>query len=147
MKIFNSILTVIALGAVLTLAGCDMLQPPPPEPTGAEKNEELLKGGAWDLTSVTVNGVDRTSVYEGLTVSFSSSGFTATNGGAIWPSNGTWSFNNDEGVTMTRNDGAEISITEISETRLVLAMLWDKTTLGSGREKSVEGQHVLTFGR
>lgn len=147
MKTFNSILTVVALGAIMTFASCDILQPPPPEPTGAEKNEAMLKGSAWNMLSVTVNGVDKTSLYAGLKITFTSSTYTSVTGGAVWPASGTWDFTNEDGVTIERNDGAMISVVEITETNLVLSMLWTKTTLGGGREKSVEGQHVFTFGR
>jgi hypothetical protein len=146
MKRFRYVLVYLLMGfAVLNFSNCE---PPGPAETGADKNKKMLTtGGAWNLDVVTVGGVDRTSVYEGLTISFTAAGYTAMNGGSVWPSTGTWQFTNDDGTTIARNDGVDISIAEIAEDRLVLSLLWDKTTYGPGRIKSVEGQHVFNLSR
>jgi hypothetical protein len=144
MRIF---IHVLAVSLLVGFASCDPV-PPTPEPTEAEKRTTILTtGGTWNLQSVTVNNVDQTEVYEGLTLSFSSSGYTATNGGTIWPTSGSWDFTNDAGTTISRSDDLEISVTEITQSKLVLGLSWSTTTLGPGRTNSLAGAHVFTFTR
>jgi hypothetical protein len=146
-RLINSVLGIVAVLALVTFSSCDS---PPPEPaeTEAEKNTKILvTGGAWNLQSVTVNGVDQTPLYEGLKVTFSSSGYTAVAGGVIWPATGTWSFTSDAGTTIHRNDGLDLAITELTQSKLVVSFNWTKTTLGSGRTKSMAGAHVVSLTR
>jgi hypothetical protein len=144
---FNTIVAVIAALALATFSNCDGPTPTPQE-TDAVKNTKILStGGTWSVQSVTVNGVDQTSVYKDLKITFSSSGFTAVNGGASWPTSGSWSFTSDAGTTIHRVDGLDLAINEISEHKLVLSFNWATTTLGPGRTKSVAGAHVVTLTR
>ena len=134
----------------LTLSNCGPEDPGPGavDESQAEKNARTLTtGGAWNLQSVTVDGVDKTSVYKDLKVTFTATGFSATSGGVVWPSAGTWQFAGDEGTTITRDDGLSITVAEIAEKKLVLRLAWTKNTLGGGRPQSVAGQHVFTFTR
>ncbi len=115
------------------------------EPTPQEKATSLLTSSTWKIKTVSVDATDRTSVYPGLTLTFTATGYTTTNGGVIWPATGTWLFKDQTATTITRSDGLEITIQELTETSLKLAFSWTKTTLGSGRVQSVSGLHVLTF--
>jgi len=138
----------IVILSMLTLSNCGEDPNPGPTSTQAELNlTTLTTGGAWNLQSVSVDGVDRTAVYKDLKVTFSSSGFTTTSGGAVWPATGTWSFSDDTGTTINRSDGLKITVAEISAKKLVLNLTWTKNTLGPGRVDSVSGQHVFTFTR
>ncbi|MBX2895507.1 MAG: hypothetical protein KF763_08690 [Cyclobacteriaceae bacterium] len=105
----------------------------------------LLTSGTWALQTVSVSGVDQTAVYTGLTLRFTDTNFTATNGRVIWPALGTWQFSDDTGKIIQRNDGLLITIETATTSTLVLKLNWDETTLGSGRVSSVEGAHTFNF--
>jgi hypothetical protein len=40
-----------------------------------------------------------------------------------------------------------VTLERISETELVLDLTWSKTTLGSGREASIQGAHTFVFNK
>jgi hypothetical protein len=142
-KIF---INVIALGLLVGFSNCDNT-PPVPEPTEAEKKTILLTtGGTWNMESVKVDGVDKTSIYTPLTLSFTSSSYSTTHGGVVWPASGTWHFN-DAATTITRSDNVEVTVNELTATRLVLGLNWATTSLGPGRTKAIAGAHVFTFTR
>ena len=104
----------------------------------------LLKSGAWKIKTVTVDGADKLSLFTGMTLSFSATNFTSTNGVPVWPASGTWTLNTDKTV-ITRGDAVTVNIDNISETALGLSLTWGKTTLNGGRTESVAGKHVFTF--
>jgi len=119
-----------------------------PEPTPAEMNTELMTAtGAWKLQNVLVDGADKTSIYSGLTIQFTETTFTTTNGGVVWPSSGSWSFKDDSGTVINRSDGIEIKLVEVSTSKLVLQLTWTKSTIGPGRVSSLSGSHTFTFGK
>jgi len=137
-KLLMSLLFVLSL---FMLTNCGKETPL----TEAEKVTAVLASGQWKMNSASVDGTDQSSVYQGLTLNFTATGFTSTNGEPIWPATGTWQFTNDNARAMKRNDGVEVSINESTDSKLVLQMSWSKTTLGSGRINSVGGQHIITF--
>ena len=144
-RFFHGISYVLLGFALITFSDC--VDPGPSETESGKNTRILSTGGPWTLQSVSVNGVDRTSMYAGLTVTFSSTGYTTVNGGAVWPASGTWNFTDAFGSTIRRSDGVDISLIDITEDRLVLSLVWSKTTLGNGRTGSVAGQHEFTFTR
>jgi hypothetical protein len=120
------------------------------EPSAEEQNTELLMGTAstgktWKVQSVTVDGVDKSSLFTGMTIRFSKGNMTVTNGGVVWPATGTWTFSTSEATTIKLGNGTEIGL-EVSETILKLTLTWTKNTFGPGRVSSVAGKHVFTFG-
>lgn len=117
------------------------------DPSPADQMKAILIAGAWNLQTVSVDGVDKTSVYTGLTIKFTDGNFTTTNGRAVWPASGTWQFADDTGKNITRGDGLSIAIEEATSTKLVLKFNWNQNTLGSGRISSVKGQNIFTFGK
>ena len=150
-SIQGTIISSVLIVCLLSLTGCP--EPPGPTETESQKAAKLLADGAWNLQSVSVDGVDKTSVYQGLKVDFNLSGtdaiggtFSTTTGRAAWPATGSWSFDDDFGATIERNDGLSITVEEVTESNLVLGLVWDKTTYGNGgRVGSVSGQHTFTF--
>ena len=139
--IINLLLIILAL---TSCGGGD------PTPTPVSKQDEVkakLTSPTWKMQSVTVDGADKTTLYKDLTLKFTASGFTSTNGGAIWPASGTWTFTNEEATAIKRDDGLEVALQEVTDTSLKLAMTWSKTTLGPGRVESVSGKHVFSFGK
>ena len=95
------------------------------------------------MTAVTIAGVS-SNLYAGLTLSFTSTSYTTTNGGKIWPASGTWSFVGEPGNKIKRDDGLEITIESINTSQLVLTFTWATTTSG-GRVASLKGLHRMTF--
>jgi len=115
-----------------------------PQPLSPQDQAKmLLTSGTWKVQSESANGVDQTALYAGLTISFTSSGYTTTSSDVIWPHHGTWSF---DGTTtnIRRNDGIVIQV-DVSPTTLVMTLVWAKTTLGSGKISSTSGQNVFTM--
>jgi len=117
------------------------------DPSPADQMKAILVAGTWNLQSVMVDGVDKSSVYTALTVKFNDGNFTTTNGRVVWPASGTWQFADDTGKNITRGDGLPISIEEATTTKLILKLNWNQNTLGPGRSSSVKGQNVFTFGK
>jgi hypothetical protein len=138
---FLSSATLIIL---ILLSGCSG-----GDPTVSKQDEvkSKLTSPTWKMQSVIVDGTDQSGVYKDLSLKFSATGFTSTNGGAVWPASGTWAFTNENATAVKRDDGLEVQLLEVSETSLKLALLWSKTTLGHGRSKSVSGQHEFTFAK
>jgi hypothetical protein len=139
----KSLLALCVACGLFFIAGCDKSSPTP-EPTEAEKVTALLKSGAWKIVIVTVDGVPSTS-FTGMTMSFTNTGYSTTNGGIVWPSSGSWSFTNATAKVLKRDDGVEVTIDAVAETALSLSLTWGKTTLGKGRTESVSGKHVFVF--
>ena len=104
----------------------------------------LLTSGPWKLQSSSVDGVDQTALYNDFTITFATSSFTTTNGRAIWPASGTWSFSGTSTTTIIRNDGVAVQL-QLSSTSLVMAIAWTKTTLGPGRTEATSGNNVFTM--
>jgi len=133
--------------AIVNLSGCKKDDDPVIESEMERVGRLLTTGGTWNLQSVTVDGVDQSGLFSGMTLSFTSNSFTASNGGLVWPSSGAWSFTDNSGQVITRGDAISVAINEISETVLRLTLTWDKTTLGPGKTNSVKGTHVFVLGR
>lgn len=139
----NALLSVLLVAGLMLIESCKDSELTPQETTKAV----LISSGGWKVQTVTVDNTDKTSVYSGLAITFTESGFTATNGVPIWPASGTWSFTDEAGKNIKLGTGLEISIEEASKTKLVLKLNWNNTTLGSGRVTSVGGVNVFSFGK
>ena len=109
-----------------------------------DQTKALLTSGTWKLQSESVDGVDQTALYSKFTINFTSSNFTAVNGGAIWPIHGSWNFDGTDSKTIRRNDGTIVKISVTSAT-LVMTINWTTSTLGSGKANSTSGQNVFSM--
>lgn len=136
---------ILMLSLVLISCGDD--DTGPAEPTAQERTSALLVGSPWTLQGVTVDGLNRTSAYAGLTVTFTGSAFTSTNGRGIWPASGTWTFANEEATIINRNDGKAITIQTVNQNLLRISMVIDQNSFVTGRTTSLAGTHVLVFER
>lgn len=148
-RIVAAFLLIATVATLIHLSGCKG-GAADPTPAPASKQDEvkaILTSPTWKMQSVTVDGADKTSIYKDLTLKFSASSFTTTNGGAVWPATGTWSFTTADAAAVKRDDGLEVKLQEVTATSLKLALTWSKTTLGPGRIESVSGQHVFSFGK
>jgi hypothetical protein len=139
-RIFRLIpIMVLAAGlTVLSSCGGD-------DPTPVQTMTKRLIAHPWELSSATVDGTDETTLYNGLTITFTETGFTTTNGGVVWPPSGTWEFIDKSAKIIIRNDDLQIEILESVNTSLKLGFTWTSDTFGPGRVGSVAGNHVLTF--
>lgn len=141
---YKLIAIVILSILVIQISGCKSKDDnPTPSATDAVK-AKLTAANPWNIQTATVDGVDQTALYKGLTLTFTATGFTSTNGGTVWPASGTWLFNNTEGTSIKRDDGLIIAI-EVTDTTLKLSYTLANTTLGGGRVESLKGAQVLTF--
>ncbi len=141
MKKINRGASVLVAFSILFLAACKS-DDPQPEPV---RILELLTANTWTVEAVTVDEMDQTNLFTGLTLSFTNTTYSTTNGGAVWPASGTWEFADASAKTIVRDDGLQITISEVTSTSLRLALTWSTSTLGSGRTASVPGDHEFSF--
>lgn len=140
---FTIIVTTATLIAWMTqLTSCGIKSDPTPSAQDAVRAKLIANN--WTMQSVSVDGVDQTSVYAGLTIQFTATSFTTTNGKAVWPVSGTWSFASLEATTITRNDGIEVKV-DIMDTTLKLTLTWTKSALGGGRVEAIKGVNVFNL--
>lgn len=142
MKIKNTgyLASVLCLAFIILFTACSEEDPAPSEAVLSK-----LKSKTWDISSVQVDGVDQTSLFAGMTLTFTVKDYQVNPANAIWPASGTWQFTDKEGTVIKRNDGLEITVTEITGSSLKLSLQWSKNTFGAGRITSVSGQHLFTF--
>ena len=138
----NKLLSCLMVGVMLVLASCNN-----DKTEAAPDVQALLTSGSWKMKTVTVDGVNENDLFTNLSVTFTATEFTTLNGEPVWPASGTWTFSGGDQNLIVRNDGIEVSVEEISETELTLKLLWSKTTLGSGRVESIQGNHAFVFGK
>jgi len=143
MKTFNYLFSLLIMISLITFSNCGDTKKDP-VPTEAEKTTKLLTAATWKLQSLTIDGVSDNNFFKGLTITFSATGYTTTNGDPIWPASGTWDY--ADGPTsarkIKRNDNVEVTIDEITASNLTLSLQWDKTTTG-GRTSSIPGKHIF----
>lgn len=133
--------TVLIL-SLLIIESCNSKKSPQtPQDITASK----LKSTTWNISAVTADGTDQTQLFAGMTLSFSQNEYTTNNGGALWPSNGGWTFTDDTASFILRSDGITVTIKETTTDKLVLSLLSTKTTIGGGRTNSITGNYVFSF--
>jgi hypothetical protein len=123
------------------LAGCKGSD----DPSAADVNTQKLIANTWKLSSVQVDAVDQTSLFTGMTLKFTATNYTTTNGGVVWPASGTWTFTDETAKKIKRSDNVEITITDITDASLKLTLSWTAGTFGLGRVSSVAGIHSFNF--
>jgi hypothetical protein len=96
------------------------------------------------VKTVAIDGIDKTSLFANMTLTLADKTYTSTNGGGAWPATGTWAYATNSTTVITRNDGLQITIDEITDSKLKLSFDWAKSTFG-GRVNSVGGKNVFTF--
>lgn len=129
---------------VVSLSGCGESGATDPTPSAQDAIKEKLTANKWNLQTAMVDGTDKTAVYQNLSITFTASSYSSTNGGSIWPATGAWSFNSVDGTSIKRDDGLVITV-DVTSTSLKLSFAWSKNTLSGGKIESVSGQHVLQF--
>jgi hypothetical protein len=143
MKAFKAVsklvLVAMTFAVIISVQGCK------DEVPETDRVKGILKASTWTMQTVVVDAVDQSTVYKGLTLNFTDTGYSSTNGGVVWPASGTWFFADASAKTITRNDNLAITITEVTDAKLILSLTWAKTTLSGGRVESVKGINVFTL--
>ena len=134
-------MSVLVATAMVFLTGCDKSDPT------AKKEEVLTKLTAktWTIKTATIDNVDKTTFFTGLSLTLTDGGYTTANGKIVWHASGTWSFTDDSATMMKRDDQVLVTIDEVTETQLVLRLSWAKSSYAPGRISSTSGVHVFTF--
>jgi len=135
----NLALGIASVVMLVVMQGCGKNPP-----SAKDVNTGMLKAHAWNLSSLSVDGVDKTSLYTGMTLAFAAGTYTATHGDPVWPASDTWTLS-DDGKTITRGDGVTAAVTAITGDGLTLTLTWSKNTFAGGRTASVAGSHIFTF--
>jgi len=147
MKLKNTSKSLVRILASLTLiVGLTQLTSCGKDPSPSQQDivKKKLINTIWKIQSVTVDDVDKTSIYPGLTLQFTATDYNSANGKPVWPTNGTWAFTSADAKTITRDDGIEITV-NAADTILKLTLNWPTSTLGGGRVSSIKGVNVFTF--
>jgi len=132
---------IISLILLIELSGCKKEEVSKLE---TDRIRQLLTSTTWKVQTVTVDGVDQTSLYSGLTLKFTDTQYMTTNSKVVWPASGVWTFADNTGKRIIRGDNVEISVQQIDTKGLALNFDWSTTTLG-GRLSSTKGKHTFTF--
>jgi hypothetical protein len=148
MKKYISIQSVITLcllvSAALTFSACDKND----GPTASEKQMKLLVG-TWNMAVVTVDGVDYTSVFDGLSLTFTDAPprYSAVNGGKVWVEPKDFIFQNFDATEFIGPNFEIVTITTLTDRLLVLELRWNQASFEAGRAKSIAGHHVFMFNK
>lgn len=142
---FNSALKVlVGILIVIITASCrGGDDPTPPEETPQEVAQALLEAN-WTIAnggSITLDGSDVSSRYDGFSLDIENGTFTTTNAGSLFPATGTWSWVGSTDNQVTTGNGKSITITELTSTRIVFNFLKTDQNVAAG----VPGNYVVTL--
>ena len=148
MKYLRSfIFFTFSLGALMLISCGDdsddpVTEDPLTESTEEEKQLESLSASAWKMSSITLDGADATSNFDGLVLTINSDKTYSTNGSydPVWPSSGSFTFGSDIN-TLTRDDGVSMTIS-VSETSLTVTFTYADS---GGRIDALPGDYVFSF--
>mgnify|MGYP003957206999 CR=1 FL=1 len=147
MRHFRSFIFFIFSIAAMTLISCGddddgSVADDPAEQTEEEKQLESLSASAWTMSSITLDGADATSNFDGLVLTIKSDKTYSTNGSydPVWPSSGSFTFGSDIN-TLTRDDGVSMTIS-VSETSLTVTFTYADS---GGRIDALPGDYVFSF--
>lgn len=148
MKILT-ICTAILLASFLSFVSCK--SDDDPSVSELDRVTNLLVGNAtigkqWDIAKVTVDEIDYTNEFTGLTLKFMEGSVTATNGKAVFDASDSWAFTNEKATIFTTGStGLRITIQEITNTKLVLSFTLSESIYG--KMEAVAGENIFTFTR
>lgn len=135
----SHIIMLFFVFTTLIFSGCKKGDDPDP---AAEKFKQL--SGVWRLGTVTNDGLDVTTQYNGFTLTINANKtFSTTNGNNPWPASGTLEFTNADLDQWLRSDGTEITIQNSTASVLVLSMT--QSSITNGRISGVTGQFVFSL--
>ena len=134
-RLLKSMLTMLLVVTLGFTSGCDDDDDPgtPVDSTEVTRVFNLLSSSEWQVSEVLVDDLDLSSIYPGLSLTFDES-------------SGTWVFTSTSAEQILLDNEVEMDVLEISESSLVIGLVWTQNTLGlGGRSESVSGNHVFTF--
>jgi len=139
---------IIALAIALTVSACRGDDPAPLPETKKVSQMLTSSGAVWTPESITVDGVDVTDdLFPGFSITFLDETYSTTGTSPVWSSEDTWSFKDETATVIIRgSDQKEVTIAEISATRLKLTLDWPETTYG-GRKSSLNGKHEFILSK
>lgn len=134
-------ISVILIAGLLLATGCKKKHDDP-TPQDSQKTLLINNGVSWTLGSVTKDGLDVTDQFTGFKLTIGDFTYTTVNAlPSAWPASGTWSFANEAGTLVDRNDGVQIAVVA---TTTSLKLTFSVTGLGDGgRIKGVNGEYVF----
>jgi hypothetical protein len=145
----NRYIIHIAIASLLILSvGCKKkTTDPDPEPTLLELQLKALQneGRAWGITggSVTKDGYDVSSQFNGFTLSFGEFTYTTQNGlVSAWPGSGTWKFSNKGPNKIERDDGIVMGV---NLTNNNLTLKYTVSGKSGGKVKGIEGEFTFVL--
>jgi len=115
------------------------------DPSATEAALKILKSKTWQISSVTVDGTDRTPDFAGMTIAFTDDALTTANGGVLWQPRNTWQFMDNRPTAIQLGDGLEVRLVTLTKSSLITQITWNKNTYGPGRIASIQGQYVFSF--
>ena len=157
MKPFRLLITVLSLGVMFSFSGCG--GGGGKGETTQDKQFGMLSSKVWNISAVTLGGVDQTSAWTTagfkLTIS-GTAGQTTFNYSCAgrpalgpWPASGTWAFGDDPTHTIVRDkstaDELPMSYTVATGTSNSLQVTFTYSGAGYTRVDNVSGTWVFTF--
>ncbi|MEP2773108.1 MAG: hypothetical protein ABJH05_13235 [Fulvivirga sp.] len=142
MKIIKySILALVFIWFV-TLVGCKDYDEATPSQTEIQLNTLMNGGTNWVLASngVIKDGFNVTSQFTGFKLNIGNKTYSSENGlNPVWPTSGTWDFQNNDPGLILRDDGVLITV-NVSSSNLTLTFNANGVSTG-GRNSSVSGEY------
>lgn len=140
----NQILLVLA--AIVVLFQISSCSSEKVDPTKDNFLNNLSR--SWTVNNVQLDSKDVTNAFPGMLISFTKDGkFTTTNPvGNLWPASGTFTLQAStiqNLFDLTRNDGALVTVTQISSSALQFKMTF--ATAPGGRVSSVAGNYTFNM--
>lgn len=116
---------------------------PDPDTKAYLENTWSLGDGSYIIQ----DGIDKTSLYPNLKLTFSSNGTYATQGaGKLFYTAGTWSWESSSATLITLDGDLPVEVAEIDQTTLLLKFHLNPDDVNaSGRTKGVVGDYEILF--
>ena len=134
-----SVLLVVLTGTMTWLTSCKN------DDDGVDPRTQQINDltATWQMSAVTNDNNDVTDQFTGFTLTVDGLNYRTQNGGNPWPASGTYDFKGDDLNILIRNDGAEITIDELTATSLVLSFNFSSVT--GGRTSGVTGDFTFSL--
>lgn len=142
MKNYKVILYIIGL-SILIFTRCNKNDSSTePNETDAQLTALLNNGKNWVLsnTGVKKDGYDVTDEFFGFVLTIGNKVYSSVNGlRPVWPSTGSWSFQDNNPNKIVRDDGTVITL-NLSSGNLIMTFTADGVSTG-GKTESVSGEY------
>ena len=153
MRTLNYILSGLILVGMIFSSGCDGDDGPPPI-TPAEERIDLLSLSAWNFSTVSQDGVDISTAFNGATLTLTATNTFSTQVvnqttfayASIFPTSGSWSIPDENLINQIMFNNIPMTISNATSSALTLEFdfLGPSANKG-GRINSLDGRYVVTF--